>query len=664
MLGFGKKKTPEKAKSAPVAAPAGDPVDAKKALTEADKNLLRAALIGNAEEIKTQLKAGADPNVQWGDTPKQSDRAGYTALMYACESGPDALEGVKALLEAGALVNYRTPHSKRTALTCAANGCSAPYDRNYAKDAEPLIDLLVAAGADVNDLLTAISALGAAINLQHDMISASAVKALLKHKADPNTDPVFSSILRIMCAVTARKSGEQHAICMEAIKAMVEGGAHINVNVKSESDRFPVSLLGLATGYNDYELTEYLLSRGADPNEMVASDMSLLEEKRKHLAKRLEEGEPIDNTLAVIEALETAIMRTPDARHQDGQKQDISTKRQGNTLVSIAKSIFSPKKNFEAIVPPTIRAKKQDFSNDYILTETDKRLLRSAEKGDVEDIKMCLLYGANPNICSPDQNANSDYAGYTPLMYACTKGPDALEGVQALLTAGADVHSKTHSKTALLCAVDASCTVSNNNCFKDAEPLIDALMAAGADIKDSTYQGVLGYAMNMQEKVISASAVKALLKHGADPNNDRGYDSLVRYMCEVTSRSFGERREECMEAVRAMVEAGATLNPQDKIHALTDTPLGVAAIHGAWELTQYLLSQGADINVVDENGVGLVEKVRQVMANKLKNGEPIEDTLAIIHTLEAAIMVMPDGKGQNGSAPQHINQRLTNTLAI
>lgn len=317
---------------------------------------------------------------------------------------------------------------------------------------------------------------------------------------------------------------------------------------------------------------------------------------------------------------------------------------------------FGKKKKAEVAVKNVVSAARfeEDAPAEYIPTETDLRLLKAAQEHNVEGIKACLAEGANPNVRLPfvKHGAHSEF---TPLMLICGRGPEMLEGVQALIAAGADVNATTTTATSIIrMATWGSCRQSTYK--TDAEPLIDALVAAGAKLNDNHMMTVVGNAVNYLNEYVSVSAIKALLKHGASPNGQRGQKSVLYHLCKFAAlRTYPNEYSTNMEAIKAMVEAGATLNPQLPLEKLTDSSLGVAALNNAGELVHYLLSNGADANLVDTDGMGLVEKLRMNMAEKLEKGQPVADIFAIIEALETSILRAPDGKGKNGSTSMLVN---------
>lgn len=299
-------------------------------------------------------------------------------------------------------------------------------------------------------------------------------------------------------------------------------------------------------------------------------------------------------------------------------------------------------------------AGKSKLEADKPLTYREKRLLETARKGDSDGIKESLLAGANPNvrILGKDETA---------LMLACLAGPDATEGVQALLNAGADVRATMQGGMNALLLTASICSVGDHY-SKNAEPLIDALIAAGARVDDGLPDGRTPLFMTVNDTdIISSSAVRALLKHGADPNVEIGKnpDLLLSMVWSISRSRDTTTIGHAIAAIKAMVEAGAKVNPcANPVGNVHGTPIGAAAC--SWhprtnELVTYLIEHGANADVVDNDGTSLVQTMRLQLDKQLVKGEPIESTLSLIEILETSIMRGPDGKGQKGSAEQQVN---------
>ena len=253
-------------------------------------------------------------------------------------------------------------------------------------------------------------------------------------------------------------------------------------------------------------------------------------------------------------------------------------------------------------------------------------LIDSAIAGNLNGVKFSLAEGANADIRLNSDIREEGYKfamknahGFTPLMLACSLyGPDALEISETLINAGADVNIQTpNGNNAIINAVGGSAKY--NHYKKDAKPLIDALITAGAKVDDGFSNGAtpLFIALNEYDGKISLSAVKALLEHGANPNavtDDNKYSPDV--LSTFTWTAAQQRDSLTEQAVKALVEAGAKINPTEDsvIHVEfhSNVPIGSAATGstGSLELTEYFLKQGANPNVIDKNGKTLVEEAK------------------------------------------------------
>lgn len=239
-----------------------------------------------------------------------------------------------------------------------------------------------------------------------------------------------------------------------------------------------------------------------------------------------------------------------------------------------------------------------------------KMLLVYACDENPEGIKRALQMGANANaiVTKDSELENNDRKiGSSALMLAAYGGPDMLEGVRALVEAGADLSIVTPGGIRLMHMI-AFGAARLKNYTKNAEPLIDFLAEAGAQCEFSAEKLVspLFCTVNEYEGRVSDSAVRALLKHGANPNSVRNNLDILSH-AGWSARS-GDIQSEA--AIQALVLAGANVNPQrNPVESLTSTPLG--AIGGAsLNLLDFLLAHGASADLVDKKGVSLLEVLK------------------------------------------------------
>lgn len=270
----------------------------------------------------------------------------------------------------------------------------------------------------------------------------------------------------------------------------------------------------------------------------------------------------------------------------------------------------------------------------------DNRLADAAMQGDLKAVRALLAAKADVNAAQGD--------GMTALHWAAFK--EDLDLAKALLQAGANVNVTTRigEITPLVMAAR------NGNAA-----IIETLLKAGADAGSATSTG----ATVLMAAAVSgrAEAVKVLLDNGADPNAKetangqtalmfaawenrpeviqvlvaRGADLNIAskrieineprldddgnpiperpgrgprepgassVMGSMTALLFAAR-DGHLDAVRALVEAGANLN---QVAAEGSSPMVIAIANGHYTVGKYLLDRGADPNIANMDGLTAV----------------------------------------------------------
>lgn len=336
--------------------------------------LTEAATFGNVEVIRKLLKAGADV--------ESANEDGQTALMII--SRTSNIEAAKLLIKHGANVNVREQWRGQTPLMWAA------------AEAQPaMVRLLIQHGADVN-----------ARSLVYEWERQVTAEPRMQARPSGGFTPLLYA---------ARKG------CMECAKALVEGGADINL-----TDPDGVTPLLLATLNFNFDTAAYLVEQGADVN-------------RWDLWGRAPLYAAVDmNTL-------------PTGGRADRPSLDKTT---GLELIEkLLKAGANP--NMQLKLFPPYRSLRDDRGADSMLTVGTTPLIRAAKAGDVPAMRLLIEHGANVDL--PTVN------GITPLMAAAgnasakldTRGrykteEQAAEAVKLLLAAGANINARDRNgQTAL-----------------------------------------------------------------------------------------------------------------------------------------------------------------------------------------------------------------------
>lgn len=272
----------------------------------------------------------------------------------------------------------------------------------------------------------------------------------------------------------------------------------------------------------------------------------------------------------------------------------------------------------------------------------DVRLADAAMQGDKDAVRSLLKQKADVNAAQGD--------GMTALHWAAFK--DDLEMTQMLLRAGANVKAATR---------DAALTPLSMACTNGNAAMIEALLKAGAEANSATAVGGATSLM-LAAKSGSADAVKVLLDHGADVNareaahgqtalmfaaadnraavikvlTARGADTKITtnvvkleasrlddngnpiparaaegggdstvtggntVMGGMTALLFAAR-EGHLEAVRALLEAGADVNQVSA--GEHSSPLVIAISNSHYGVGKYLVEHGANPNLANVDGL-------------------------------------------------------------
>ena len=259
-------------------------------------------------------------------------------------------------------------------------------------------------------------------------------------------------------------------------------------------------------------------------------------------------------------------------------------------------------------------------------------ICNAVDDGDIDNLRGYLWLGGKISVLwncvksekvakfliSQNYNINSirDDGGNTPLHSTVSRYQGNHKIVELLITNGANVHATNKDgKTPLHLVVEPTYSAQDDTATRRI--MIDILMAKGADInaKDNDGNTPLhlakprGYS---DEKHIAKSKIMmdTLIAKGADinANNYRGNSPLNMAMNEwnVGYSSISDKQTD--ETIELLILKGANINTiiykeKDYDNSEEDTPLHRAIKLGKNNLSELLVSRGANINAKNNSGV-------------------------------------------------------------
>ena len=381
---------------------------------------------------------------------------------------------------------------------------------------------------------------------------AGTVRELLQNNGEVNDSQVDGTTALMLAA----ERGD-----MAMIEMLLSAGASVN-----HVNEFGATALSVASASGGRELVRRLLEAGADPDAALLSGetplMTAVDNGNSNAVRvLLDHGSNVNATES--NGGQSVLMWAAAGQHGDIVK----------TLLAHGADIQTRSKG--------------DFS----------ALLFAAQQGDVETGSLLLDSGADVN--------NTWQAGpMSALMIASAGGHYGFSTL--LLDRGADPDlTDARGYTALHHAALDPTKVK----------LLEALIAGGAQLdprttRDSprnTYSGVSmkgATPLFLAASTGNVKAVRALIAGGADPflTTDDGTAPLHvgAGVGPALGRFYTERmKRDALEIVRLLVELGADVNAAGE-HAWT--ALHGAAYMGIDPVIQYLVDQGADLDVFDEYG--------------------------------------------------------------
>ena len=552
------------------------------AVAAGDARLSEAAMRGDRTAVKTLIEQKVDIDGSQGD--------GTTALHWAAFR--DDLETAKILVQAGANVRATTREGGITPLFMACTNGSAP-----------MIDLLIKAGADVNQL-----------------------------KAN-GTTPLM----------TAAASGSA-----DAVKVLLDHGANINAKETAHGQ----TALMFAAAMNRDAVIRVLMAHKADPNVATSvtkvvrvrfdQDGNIVEDRpgaggrggagarRELTAEQQDKADEAADAAAASEGMKKA---------HDQQKGDLEVLAKAMGEKGSVYAVAKPKPRAGDISFRAPRRIGPEFAGGMAA------LLYAAREGHMESVKALVEAGADINEQSADK--------FTPLVEALANGH--VDVAKYLVDKGANVNlASVSGLTPLYAVIDVQwaphawfpqpSTEQEKTNYLD---LMKELIDKGADVNaaineklwfrsftnDYTWVDPAGATPFWRAAQSSdTAAMKLLIDHGADPKKaTKSGDTPLHAATGIgwAANWSVNAPVPSIDAVKMCVELGNDVNAADNRGY---TPLHGAAYLGNNDMVNYLASKGANVKALTKAG----DTVADLANGPNRFGQPHPETVALLEKLGSA----------------------------
>ncbi|MCU0534960.1 MAG: ankyrin repeat domain-containing protein [Hydrococcus sp. Prado102] len=511
-----------------------------------DEQLLAAIEARDIKRVKVLLAAGANPNA------KKNDKTAYQLAKYGPDEikcflieagaedpslrhllvwavGGGRVETVKALIQKGADVNM------------ASVGLGSPLLEAARKGNPEIVDLLIAAGADVDDGNSISTPLLSAIEQGHFEIALK----LIAVGANPTQTSRFGGVPAIAFAAAQGSP--------EVIQALIAGGADVNVCVERITiNRAKIQQQTGAALKSTFDLLETIGKTFENASETIEAFDRAVNRAKLSNSNIAEPETALDTYPAILaarcghpQALAVLLEAGAEPYRKDGE--------------GLSAYDWAVKNEYSSTLDVLRR-----FGIEGTKVSVDEYLINAAEQGDVAAANKCLEKGAR--AIARDERRKT--RNYTPLMLAASQGH--AEVVLLFLYAGADI--------------DASDIVD----VDDKQP--PALICD--DYESLTAMGLF---LGITPLMLAASkghinVVRVLL--------DRQANLQLRDCFGRDAMSLACIKGH-LEVVRALIQAGVSVNRQD---VEGDTPLLMALSNQHKKLARFLIESGAEVNAQNNDG--------------------------------------------------------------
>ncbi|HPR37983.1 MAG TPA: ankyrin repeat domain-containing protein [Spirochaetota bacterium] len=385
------------------------------------------------------------------------------------------------------------------------------------------------------------------------------------------------AIFLLLCG-TALASDEDKLIYAAKTGNLKNVQKYIDENFSTDtSDKYGKTIIMLAAASGRYNVAEYLLSKGANPNKSDNKGYTLMHVLAESRSKQ---------ALAFMEKVLSSGARTGDTA-SNGETPAAILIRKGNlqgVQLFLEKGDFMPDRNAGGVPAIVYAYKYRQVKIVKLLADKgaklnvydEKRnplLHLAASKNDIDTVKYLIDKGALVDI--------KNTSGETPLLSASAKGYSGV--MQYLIEKGADQEIVDSSGRNILHRLAA---------VKNSSKIIGSLRFDRGVINRKDQSGITPIAYAVLSK--RWENVKPLADIGCDVNyTDTSGKTLLMMVLEGRNTS----------TAKVLIESGADVKSPDSSGF---TPLHIAAGNRGknWdEIMTLIIQKGGDVNAVAGNGV-------------------------------------------------------------